>query len=90
MKVIDKVTNQICTTIPGCASGNDQRMMENQTVATKSKVIQPGGLNKRLISTIKAAVKSSATAHTCDWLVIEGYASDAAHARELVNSALNA
>lgn len=56
----------------------------------KTKIIQPGGLNKRLIGTIKAAVKSSEVAHTCEWLVIEGYASDAAHARELVNSALNA
>ncbi|MFK3607735.1 hypothetical protein PVE_R2G0779 [Pseudomonas veronii 1YdBTEX2] len=59
-------------------------------MAAKTKIIQPGGLNKRLIGTIKAAVKSSAMAHTCEWLVIEGYASDAAHARELVSSALNA
>lgn len=59
-------------------------------MAAKTKIIQPGGLNKRLIGTIWAAVKSSAMAHTCEWLVIEGYASDAAHARELVSSALNA
>ena len=56
----------------------------------KNKIVQPGGLNKRLIGTIKAAVNSSAVAHTCEWLVIEGYASDTAHARELVSSALNA
>lgn len=59
-------------------------------MAAKSKIVQPGGLNKRLISTIKAAVKSAEVAHTCDWLVSEGYASDVAHARELVESALNA
>lgn len=59
-------------------------------MAAKTKIVQPGGLNKQLIATIKAAVKSSAVAHTCDWLVSEGYASDAAHARELVSSALNA
>jgi len=57
-------------------------------VAT-TKIIQPGGLKKRLIGTIKAAVKSSSVAHTCDWLVSEGYASDAVHASELVNAALN-
>ncbi|NMZ14938.1 hypothetical protein HBO07_27135 [Pseudomonas proteolytica] len=59
-------------------------------MATKIKIVQSGGLNKQLIVTIKAAVKSSEVAHTCDWLVSEGYASDAVHARELVNSALNA
>ncbi|ANF89288.1 hypothetical protein A7J50_5974 (plasmid) [Pseudomonas antarctica] len=59
-------------------------------MAAKTKTVQPGGLNKRLIGTLKAAVKSSEVAHTCEWLVIEGYASDAAHARELVSSALNA
>lgn len=59
-------------------------------MATKIKIVPSGGLNKQLIVTIKAAVKSSEVAHTCDWLVSEGYASDAVHARELVNSALNA
>jgi len=59
-------------------------------MAGKTKLVQPGGLNKRLIGTIKAAVKSSAVAHTCEWLVTEGYASDVAHARELVDSSLNA
>lgn len=53
------------------------------------KIVQPGGLSKELIATIKAAVTSSAVAHTCDWLISEGYASDSAHARELVDSALN-
>lgn len=42
-------------------------------MATKTKIVQPGGLNKRLIGTIKAAVNSSAIAPTCDWLVSEGY-----------------
>lgn len=59
-------------------------------MSAKTKIVEPGGLNKRLIGTIKAAVNSSAVVHTCDWLVSEGYASDTAHARELVNSALNA
>nr|WP_290467336.1 hypothetical protein [Pseudomonas fluorescens] len=59
-------------------------------MAAKTKNVQPGKLNKRLIGTIRAAVNSSAVAHTCDWLVSEGYASGAAHARELVNSDLNA
>lgn len=59
-------------------------------MATKNKIVQPGGLNKRLIGTIKAAVNSSAIAHTCDWLISEGYASDVDHAHELVRSALNA
>lgn len=59
-------------------------------MAAKTKIVQPGELNKRLIGTIKAAVNSSALAHTCDWLVREAYASDAVHARELVNSALSA
>lgn len=53
------------------------------------KIVQPGGLSNQLIATIKAAVTSSAVAHTCDWLISEGYASDSAHARELVDSALN-
>lgn len=59
-------------------------------MAAKSKIVQPGGLNNRLIGTIKAAVRSAEVAHTCDWLVSEGYASCVAHAHELVESALNA
>lgn len=55
----------------------------------QGRVVQPGGLSKSLIKTIKAAVKSAEVAHTCDWLVSEGYASDLAHARELVESAIN-
>ncbi|WP_421526901.1 hypothetical protein [Pseudomonas brenneri] len=51
------------------------------------RVVKPGGLKKRLISTIRAAVRTSEVAHTCDWLVSEGYASDLAHAAELVNAA---
>lgn len=59
-------------------------------VDAKAKLITPGELNKRLISTIKAAVRTSEVAHTCEWLISEGMASDEAHARELVNSAINA
>lgn len=55
----------------------------------KGRIVQPGALSKKLIKTIKSAVKSAAVATTCEWLVSEGYASDEAHARELVESALN-
>jgi len=51
------------------------------------RIVQPGGLSKKLRSTIKAAVKSAEIATTCEWLVSEGYASGAPHARELVDSA---
>lgn len=57
-------------------------------VAT-DKTVKLGGLKKRMIGTIKAAAKSSGIAHTCDWLISEGYASDASHARELVDASLN-
>ncbi|MGN7496413.1 hypothetical protein [Pseudomonas lactis] len=59
-------------------------------MAIKTKIVQPGGLNKRLIATIQAAVKSAEIATTCDWLIDQGYASDVTHVRELVSSALNA
>ncbi len=59
-------------------------------MAVKTTIVQPGGLNKRLIATIKAAVKSAEVATTCEWLVDQGYASGATHAQELVSSALNA
>ncbi len=50
-------------------------------------IIQPGGLSKTLGRTIRAAVNTSEVAHTCEWLVDQGYASDLVHARELVDSA---
>lgn len=59
-------------------------------MAIKTKIVQPGGLNKRLIATIQAAVKSAEIATTCDWLIDQGYAYDVTHVRELVSSALNA
>nr|WP_192963493.1 hypothetical protein [Pseudomonas fluorescens]CEK42336.1 hypothetical protein PQBR57_0383 [Pseudomonas fluorescens SBW25] len=60
-----------------------------KSVPTKqpSRIVKAGRLKKRLISTIRAAVRTSEVAHTCDWLVSEGYASDIAHACELVNAA---
>lgn len=59
------------------------------SVANKqpNRIVMPGGLKKRLVSTIRAAVRTSEVAHTCDWLVSEGYASDLTHAGELVNAA---
>lgn len=65
-------------------------MLDSSTSVQASKpnrIIKPGGLKKRLISTIRAAVRTSEVAHTCEWLVSEGYASDLTHAGELVNSA---
>ena len=53
----------------------------------KSKLVLPGGLKPRLVGTIKAAVNTAGVASTCDWLVSEGHASDAGHARELIRSA---
>lgn len=53
----------------------------------QGRVVQPGGMTKQLQKHIKAAVKSAEVATTCEWLVSEGYASDIAHARELVDSA---
>lgn len=62
--------------------------MSNPVPLSKpSRFIQTGGLNKSLCRTIRAAVKSAEVAHTCDWLVSEGYASDTAHARELIDGA---
>lgn len=54
---------------------------------SKSKLVRPGGLNTKLIGTIKAAVRTAEVTTTCDWLVSEGYASDLSHARELIQSA---
>ena len=53
-----------------------------------NRIVQPGGLSKKLQSAIKAAVKSAEVATTCEWLVSEGYASDKAHARELVDAVI--
>ncbi|MGO4801115.1 hypothetical protein ACEN2T_17695 [Pseudomonas sp. W22_MBD1_FP4] len=64
-------------------------MINPATVDASSRVVQPGGLKKRLIGTIKAAVRTAEVATTCEWLVDQGYASDIDHARELVNSAIN-
>lgn len=62
-------------------------MSKSASIIPASRIVMPGGLKKRLINTIKAAVRTSEIAHTCDWLVSEGYASDEAHARELVSAA---
>lgn len=62
-------------------------MNGHETGAHSDRIVQPGGLSKSLIRTIKAAVKSAEVATTCEWLVSEGYATDLTHARELVNSA---
>lgn len=55
---------------------------------TNNRIVQPGGLSKKLQGTIKAAVKSAEVATTCEWLVSEDYASDKAHARELVDAVI--
>ena len=62
-------------------------MKAHETGARADRIIQPGGLSKSLIRTIRAAGKSAEVATTCEWLVSEGYATDLIHARELVNSA---
>lgn len=76
-----------------CPEGGDHEAAKLESLrlqkeARQERLVQPGGLHKELISDIEAAVKTSEVAHTCEWLVSEGYASDEAHARELVNSAL--
>lgn len=57
--------------------------------AAASKLVQPEELSKSLKATIKASVKSAEVATTCEWLVSEGYASDDAHARKLIDVAIS-
>jgi hypothetical protein len=63
-------------------------MATTENRAPNNRIVQPGGLSKKLQRTIKAAVKSAEVATTCEWLVSEGYASDKAHARELVDAVI--
>lgn len=55
---------------------------------TNNRIVHPDGLSNMLQGTIKAAIKSAEVATNCEWLLSEGYASDMAHARELVNAAI--
>ncbi|MFL1449248.1 hypothetical protein ACI77O_12705 [Pseudomonas tritici] len=65
-------------------TGND---LISRADSPRSRIVQPGGLTKELQELFRDAVKTSEVAHTCEWLVSEGYASDIAQARELVDGA---